>query len=189
MDSIIKFLNDYHITIFDFLAAAVLIFNIIKSLNNGFFLSLIYFLRWVLAFIIAKYSNTYVGSYIDKVINNQITSNTIAGITVFLLSLFIIIVIGKAIGNSVKWSGLGGIDKLFGLLFGCITGYIYCAIILSLANYIYIYDKWPNYLRNGASYNAIEYGRKFFEEKVLSNNEYADDTKKNIKNTKKKLIN
>lgn len=65
----------------------------------------------------------------------------------------------------MKWVGLGGIDKLFGFIFGGITGYLFCVIILSLSNYIYVYDKWPVFLKNGLSYNTIEYGRKIFDEK------------------------
>ena len=83
-------------------------------------------------------------------------------------------------GKSLKWAGLGGIDKLFGFIFGGITGYFYCVIILSLSNYIYLYDKWPAYLKNGSSYNVIEYGRKLFDEKILFSNEYIDETKKNL---------
>jgi len=105
----------------------------------------------------------------------------VSGVTVFLLSLFLIIVLGKAMGKSLKWAGLGGIDKLFGFIFGGITGYFYCVIILSLSNYIYLYDKWPAYLKNGSSYNAIEYGRKLFDEKILFSNEYIDETKKKLK--------
>mgnify|MGYP003333389452 FL=1 len=84
-------------------------------------------------------------------------------------------------GKSLKWAGLGGIDKLFGFIFGGITGYFYCVIILSLSNYIYIYDKWPAYLKNGSSYNFIEYGRKLFDEKILFSNEYIDETTKKLK--------
>jgi membrane protein required for colicin V production len=100
---------------------------------------------------------------------------------VFLLSLFLIIVLGKGIGKSIKWVGLGGIDKLFGFIFGGVTGYLYCVIILSLSNYIYIYDKWPTSLKNGSSYNAIEFGRKIFDEKILFSNEYLDETKDKLK--------
>ena len=97
-----------------------------------------------------------------------------------MLSLFFLIIIGKAIGSSLKWDGLGGIDKLFGFIFGGITGYFYCVIIMSLSNYIYTYEKWPHVLKTGSSYNAIEYGRKIFDEKILFSNEYAEETKKNL---------
>ena len=181
MDSFSNFFSSNKINIFDIIVALIVIFNLISSTKKGFVLSLISFLKWVIAFIIAKFSISYVLPFVSKIIENVSTARTIAGITVFLLSLFLIIVIGKAIGKSLKWVGLGGIDKLFGFLFGGITGYFYCVIILSLSNYIYMYDNWPSYLKNGSSYNSIEYGRKLFDEKILFSNEYIDETKKKLK--------
>ena len=181
MDSFINFFQSKNINVFDIIVAIIILFNLISSLKKGFVLSLVSFLKWIIAFIIAKYSIPYVLPYISKIIENESTARTVSGVTVFLLSLFLIIVLGKAMGKSLKWAGLGGIDKLFGFIFGGITGYLYCVIILSLSNYIYIYDKWPSSLKNGSSYNAIEFGRKIFDEKILFSNEYLDETKDKLK--------
>ena len=181
MDSFINFFQFKNINVFDIIVAIIILFNLISSLKKGFVLSLVSFLKWIIAFIIAKYSIPYVLPYISKIIENESTARTVSGVTVFLLSLFLIIVLGKAMGKSLKWAGLGGIDKLFGFIFGGITGYLYCVIILSLSNYIYIYDKWPTSLKNGSSYNAIEFGRKIFDEKILFSNEYLDETKDKLK--------
>ena len=181
MDSFINFFQFKNINVFDIIVAIIILFNLISSLKKGFVLSLVSFLKWIIAFIIAKYSIPYVLPYISKIIENESTARTVSGVTVFLISLFLIIVLGKAMGKSLKWAGLGGIDKLFGFIFGGITGYLYCVIILSLSNYIYIYDKWPSSLKNGSSYNAIEFGRKIFDEKILFSNEYLDETKDKLK--------
>ena len=181
MDNLINFFQSNNINIFDIIVAIIILFNLISSTKKGFGLSLISFLKWIIAFIVAKFSIPYALPYVSKIIENESTARTAAGVTVFLLSLFLIIVLGKAMGKSLKWAGLGGIDKLFGFVFGGITGYFYCVIILSLSNYIYLYDKWPAYLKNGSSYNAIEYGRKLFDEKILFSNEYVDETKKKLK--------
>ena len=147
MDNFINFFQSKNINIFDIIVAIIILFNLISSLKKGFVLSLVSFLKWIISFLIAKYSTPYVIPYISKIIENESTARTVSGVTVFLLSLFLIIVLGKAMGKSLKWAGLGGIDKLFGFIFGGITGYFYCVIILSLSNYIYLYDKWPAYLK------------------------------------------
>jgi membrane protein required for colicin V production len=181
MDSFISFFESIKINIFDIIVCVIVLFNIISSTKKGFVLSVITFFKWIIAFIIAKFSIPYVLPYINEIIKNETTARTVSGVTVFLLSLFLIIVLGKGIGKSIKWVGLGGIDKLFGFIFGGVTGYLYCVIILSLSNYIYIYDKWPTSLKNGSSYNAIEFGRKIFDEKILFSNEYLDETKDKLK--------
>ena len=143
MDNFINFFKSNNINIFDIIVALIILFNLISSLKKGFVLSLISFLKWIIAFMIAKYSIPHVLPYISKIIENESTARIVSGVTMFLLSLFLIIVFGKAMGKSLKWAGLGGIDNLFGFIFGGITGYFYCVIILSLSNYIYLYDKWP----------------------------------------------
>ena len=40
---------------------------------------------------------------------------------------------------------------------------------------------WQTSLKNGSSYNAIEFGRKMFDEKILFSNEYLDETKDKLK--------
>ena len=37
---------------------------------------------------------------------------------IFIITLFITIVLGKALSRAVTWTGVGSIDKTFGLLFG-----------------------------------------------------------------------
>ena len=181
MDSFLNLFQTNKFNLFDIIFVTIIIVNVISSTKKGFVLSLISFLKWIIAFIIAKFSIPYALPYVGKIIENESTARTVSGVTVFLLSLFLIIVLGKAMGKSLKWAGLGGIDKLFGFIFGGITGYFYCVIILSLSNYIYIYDKWPAYFKNGSSYNVIEYGRKLFDEKILFSNEYFDETTKKLK--------
>jgi membrane protein required for colicin V production len=180
MNNFIELFQFDKINTFDVIVIIVIIFNLITSTKKGFVLSLLSFFKWIIAFVVAKFSIPLVLPYVSKIIENESTGRIFSGVTMFLLSLFLIIVIGKAAEKSLKWSGLGGIDKLFGFIFGGITGYFYCVIILSLSNYIYIYEKWPNYLKNGTSYSAIEYGRKLFDEKILFTNEYVDETKKKL---------
>ncbi len=180
MDSFLNFFQTDKLNLFDIIAAIIVLLNIITSTKRGFVLSLIHLFKWVIAFLIAKFSIPYFFPYVNKIIENESSAKTFAGVIVFLLSLFFLIIIGKVIGSSLKWDGLGGIDKLFGFIFGGITGYFYCVIILSLSNYIYTYDKWTIVLKTGSSYNTIEYGRKIFDEKILFSSEYTDETKKKL---------
>ena len=45
------------------------------------------------------------------------------GIAIFVITLFIIIIFGKAVDRAATWTGVGPIDKSFGLLFGVFKGY------------------------------------------------------------------
>ena len=51
--------------------------------------------------------------------------------------------INKGIGKAVKYSGLGGLDSIFGFFFGFIRGYIICICNIFSYNIVYNYSKWP----------------------------------------------
>ncbi|NCU69475.1 MAG: CvpA family protein [Candidatus Fonsibacter ubiquis] len=101
MDSFISFFESIKINTFDVIVSVVVLFNIISSTKKGFVLSVISFLKWIIAFVIAKFSIPYVVPYINEIIKNETTARVVSGVTVFLLSLFLIIVLGKAIGKSM----------------------------------------------------------------------------------------
>ena len=42
----------------------------------------------------------------------------------FIFTLFFTILIGKGLSRAVTWTGVGSIDKTFGLLFGIFKGYV-----------------------------------------------------------------
>jgi uncharacterized membrane protein required for colicin V production len=73
MDSIQNFFQTNKLNIFDIITAIIFLFNIISSTKRGFVLSLTHFLKWIIAFIIAKYSIPYVLPYIGKIIKNANT--------------------------------------------------------------------------------------------------------------------
>ncbi len=68
MDNFINFFQSNKINIFDIIVAIIILFNLVSSLKKGFVLSLIYFLKWIIAFIIAKFSIPYVLPYVSKII-------------------------------------------------------------------------------------------------------------------------
>ena len=70
MDSIISFFESIKINTFDVIVSVVILFNIISSTKKGFVLSVITFFKWIIAFIIAKFSIPYVLPYINEIIKN-----------------------------------------------------------------------------------------------------------------------
>ena len=68
MDNFINFFQSNKINIFDIIVAIIILYNLISSLKKGFVLSLIYFLKWIIAFIIAKFSIPYALPYVSEII-------------------------------------------------------------------------------------------------------------------------
>jgi membrane protein required for colicin V production len=77
---------------------------------------------------------------------------------VFIITLFISIILGKAIGRTVTWTGVGSVDKSFGLLFGFFKGYIFAVCLFSLLNWFYPYEKWGISTTDAFSFNVVKKG-------------------------------
>ena len=96
------------------------------------------------------------------------------------MSLFVIINIGKAIGRAVTWSGLGSVDKTFGLIFGIFKGYIICICIFSLLNWFYPHQKWPLKAEGTYSFEIIYKGSEFLIDEFPKSKDYYEETEEKI---------
>ena len=85
----------------------------------------------------------------------------------------------------LKWSGLGSVDKLFGLFFGAFKGYAYFIILFTISNAIHPVDKWNKSLNSGVFYENIEYGKEFLINNFSNRQEYFDDGKDKIEEISK----
>ena len=83
-------------------------------------------------------TSTLVSDYIES----EFINNVGLGVAIFIFTFFITIVIGKALSRAVTWTGVGSIDKTFGLLFGFFKGYVVSVCIFSILNWFYPYKNW-----------------------------------------------
>ena len=98
----------------------------------------------------------------------------------FIISLFIIINISKAIGNAITWSGLGTVDKTFGLFFGIFKGYVICVCIFTLLNWFYPHQKWSVETENTFSFQIIYNGSKFLVKEFPNSEDYYKESEELI---------
>ena len=121
-----------NINIFDILFLIILVYFTLQCFLKGFSLSLISFMKWVAALVLTIYLlpkfQPWVSDYIDSPFLNSIG----LGIMIYVISLFLMVMVGKIFSNSMKWTGFGPIDKTFGLFFGFFKGYI-ISICLSIS--------------------------------------------------------
>ena len=102
------------------------------------------------------------------------------GVFTYIVSLFVIINIGKAISSAVTWTGFGSVDKIFGLIFGVFKGYVICVCIFSLLNWFYPHQKWPLKAEGTYSFEIIYKVSKLLIEEFPKSEDYYDNTKKEI---------
>ena len=84
------------------------------------------------------------------------------------------ILIGKTLSKAVTWTGVGSIDKSFGLLFGFFKGYVVSVCIFSILNWFYPYKNWGISAENAMSFNIIYKGSIILVEEFPSNKDFKD---------------
>ena len=154
----------------------------IQCSAKGFILSLLSFSKWLLALIVTIILVPKLTPWVSDYIDSQFITDVGLGVFIFIISIFIIINISKAIKRAVTYSGLGSADKTFGLLFGVFKGYIICVCVFSLLNWFYPHQKWPIATENTYSFEIIYNGSRFLIDEFPNSKDYYDETEEKIEN-------
>ena len=157
MNSFIDFLKN-DVLLFDIIFLLVILYNIVKSLSQGFSLSFLSSLKWIVAAIVTIILVPKLQPWVSNYIESEFLNNVGIGVFIFIVTLFLSIVLGKSLGRTVKWTGLGSVDKSFGFLFGLFKGYVVAVCFFSLLNWFYSYEKWSISTSDAFSFNIVKNG-------------------------------
>ena len=157
MNSLIEFIKE-DILLFDIIFILVILYNMIKCFSDGFSLSFISSLKWVISVVATIIFVPQLQPLVSDYVESDFINNVGIGIFVFVITLFISIIFGKAIGRTVTWTGVGSVDKSFGVLFGVFKGYIVAVCIFSILNWFYPYAKWGISTANAFSFDVVKKG-------------------------------
>ena len=177
MSDLVEFIKN-HFVIFDLVFILIIIYNIFKSFTQGFSLSFLTSLKWIVAAIATIIFVPQLQPWVNDYIQSDFINNVGIGIVVFILTLFLSILIGKGLGKTVKWSGLGSVDKSFGLLFGLVKGYIVSVCLFSLLNWFYPYDKWGIATTDAYSFSIVKKGSELLIDEFPNYKEIIDTKEK-----------
>ena len=137
--------------------------------------SLLSFSKWLLALIITIILVPKLNPWVQDYIESKFITDIGLGVFIYIIALFVIINIGKAISSAVTWSGLGSVDKIFGLIFGVFKGYVICVCIFSLLNWFYPHQKWPLKAEGTYSFEIIYKGSEFLIDEFPNSKEYYEE--------------
>ena len=166
------------INLFDIFVSLIFTYCVIQCFLKGFSLSLISFMKWVLSTIVTIILVPKLQPTVSEYIESEFINNVGLGIAVFIFTLFLIIVIGKALSRAVTWTGVGSIDKTFGLLFGFFKGYIVSICLFSILNWFYPYQNWGISAEDAISFNIVKKGSEVLIEEFPSNEDFIDTKEK-----------
>ena len=179
MSEAIEFIQN-NISAFDLIVFLIIIYSMAQCAAKGFMKSLISFSKWLLALLITIILVPKLNPWVQDYIESKFIVDVGLGIFIYIISLFVIINIGKAISRAVTWSGLGSVDKTFGLIFGIFRGYIICVCVFSLLNWFYPHQKWPFKAEGTYSFEIIYMGSKLLIDEFPNSKDYYEETEEKI---------
>ena len=165
-----------NIALFDLIVLLITIYSMAQCATKGFTLSLLSFSKWLIALVITIVIVPKISPWVEDYIESKFITDIGLGIFIFIISLFVIINISKAIKSAVTWSGLGMVDKTFGLIFGLFKGYVICVCIFSLLNWFYPHKKWSIKTEGTYSFEVIYKGSEFLIEEFPKSKDYYEKT-------------
>ena len=178
MNSFIEFIKE-EVLLFDIFFILIILYNTLKCFTQGFSLSFIISLKWIVSAIATIILVPKLQPWVSDYIESDFINNIGIGIFVFIVTLFISILFGKALGRTITWTGLGAVDKSFGIFFGIFKGYVVAVCCFSLLNWFYPYAKWGISTTDAFSFDVVKKGSDLLIEEFPN---YKDimDTKEKI---------
>ena len=172
-ESVTKNLNIFDLSVF-----FIFTYCIIQCFIKGFSLSLISFMKWVISTIVTIILVPKLQPIVSEYIESEFVNNVGIGVLIFVITLFLIILTGKALSRAVTWTGVGSIDKIFGLIFGVFKGYVVSVCIFSILNWFYPYKNWGISAKDAISFKFINQGSEILIEEFPSGEDFIDTKEK-----------
>ena len=176
IEEFLKIFNKIHI--FDLVFIIILIYFVIQCFVKGFSLSLISFMKWVLSTVVTIILVPKLQPSVSEYIESEFINNVGLGVVIFFFTLFLSILIGRALGKAVTWTGVGSIDKTFGMLFGVFKGYVVTVCIFSILNWFYPLQNWGISAEDAISFDFINKGSEILIEEIPSSEDFIDTKEK-----------
>ena len=176
VDSLLDFYKS--ISGFDLIYLIITVWSLIKCSSKGFVLSILSASKWLLAYVVTLILFPKIKPYVKDVIDNQYVLDLILGVGIFVVVIFLILIINKGISKTVKYSGIGKVDTVFGFFFGFIRAYIVCVCIFATINIFYNHKNWPINTYKSFTFSYVKKGSNYLIKEFPNEKEYKDAKEK-----------
>tara|TARA_B100000700_G_C14873154_1_gene774386 strand:- start:410 stop:955 length:546 start_codon:yes stop_codon:yes gene_type:complete len=177
MENIFENLENF-LNVFDITFITITIYFTIQCFLKGFFLSLLSFLKWIISLIITIILVPKFQPWVSEYIESDFINSIGLGLIIFIISLFTIIVLARSINRAVTWTGLGSVDKSFGVFFGIFKGYIVSVCLFSIFNWFYPYQNWGISVEDSISFNYVKKGSDLLIEEFPESEDFLEKKEK-----------
>ena len=167
-------------SIIDLIYFIITIWSLINCYRKGFVLSILSMAKWLLAYVVTLILFPRVKPYVEDIIDNEYVLDVGLGIAIFIVVIFLVLLVNKGIGKAVKYTGLGGLDKIFGFFFGFVRSYIIAVCVFTTIDIVYNYERWSINVDKSITFVFVEKGSNYLINEFPTQKE-QEDAKEKIK--------
>ncbi len=168
----------YKISIIDLIYIIITTLSLIKCYKKGFVLSILSITKWLLAYIITLIIFPKIKPFFKDIIDNEYVLDIGLGISIFIIVIFLVLMINRGISRAIRYTGIGGLDTLFGFFFGFIRAYIISVLIFSGTHIVYNHSKWPINTDKSYIFPYLEKGSNYLIKEFPNEKKYQDSKEK-----------
>lgn len=126
----------------DLLLIAIILISALISIKRGLAKEVLSLLSWVLAFTVAFLFSEKLASLLANWISTPSVRITVAMVSLFAMTLIVGAMINNLIADMLKKTGLTGTDRLFGVGFGLLRGFVIIMALLTVSKSSFFLDDW-----------------------------------------------
>jgi len=126
----------------DYVLMAIILISALISIKRGFVKEVLSLVSWLLAFIIAFLFSERLAAMMTSWISTPSVRITVAMVGLFAMTLVVGAMINNLIADVLKKTGLTGTDRLFGVGFGLLRGFLMVMALLMVSKSSFFLDDW-----------------------------------------------
>lgn len=119
----------------DWIILGVLAASTLISLRRGFVKEALSLATWLVAVLICRLFAAQFSVVLDPYIETASVRLGVAYLLLFIATLMVGGLVNNLLGEFIRLSGLGGLDRLLGMVFGFIRGAVIILVFVGLAHY------------------------------------------------------
>lgn len=151
-------MSNWIINPIDAVVLAVLIISAGVAFLRGFFREVSSIASWFGAILVTVYSYFSLRPVARGMIDSTLLADAVTIGSIFLISLILLSLLGRAISDYVRQSRIGAIDRSLGFLFGLVRGgVVLCLLYIGLVQ-IAAVNETPNWMKEAKSNDLLRLG-------------------------------
>jgi|SRR5690606_10057030 len=121
---------------------SIIFISALISIKRGFAKEVLSLISWIFAFVISFLFSEKLSSFMTSWISTPSVRITVAMVSLFAMTLIVGAMINNLIVDILKKTGLTGTDRLFGIGFGLLRGFVIVMAILMAGKSSFFMDDW-----------------------------------------------